>query len=198
LKENIKFNMKSNNPLGNLGFLESHPSNHYKFCPRCGSPGMFNNEDFSFKCPVCGFHYFLNSAAAVTALIFNEKDELLVVKRGIEPAIGMIDFPGGFVVPGESVETALYREIKEELNLVPSSIVFYGSFPNQYLFSGCTVNTVDMVFKCTVESFDDLQSLDDVSDFEFVKPEEIDINAVAFQSAKNILTQLINEQNNYQ
>jgi len=172
------------------------PINHFKFCPRCAAPGHFNSERNSFKCESCGFQFFLNSAAAVAALIFNEKDELLIARRGIEPSIGMLDLPGGFVDPGESVESALMREIKEELNLVPSSIAFYGSFPNKYLFSGFMVNTVDMVFTCAVDTLADIKCMDDVAGIEFIKPEKLNLDLVAFESAKNILNQLINERNN--
>jgi len=176
---------------------ESYPGNHYKFCPRCAAPGNFNNEDLSFKCPVCGFHFFMNSAAAVMAVIFNDVQELLVVKRGVEPFIGMNDFPGGFVDPGENAETALMREIKEELNLELSSFIFYASFPNQYNFSGTIVYTVDLVFACKVANFSEMKFGDDIMGIEFLKPEEMDMNLVPFVSAKNLLYKLIHERNNY-
>lgn len=47
---------------------------------------------------------------SVAALVTNEKDEILLVKspwRGWE-------YPGGLIEPGESFETALKREVREE------------------------------------------------------------------------------------
>ena len=47
---------------------------------------------------------------SVAALVTNEKDEILLVKspwRGGE-------YPGGLIEPGESFETALKREVREE------------------------------------------------------------------------------------
>lgn len=176
---------------------ESHPSSHYKFCPRCASSGNFNYEDLSFKCPACGFHFFMNSAAAVMALIYNSEGELLVVKRGVEPSIGMSDLPGGFVDPGENVETALLREMKEELNLIPSSFSFYTSFPNQYHFSETIVYTVDLVFKCEISDFAPMKYGDDIIGISFIKPEEIDFESVSFDSVKNLLKKIIHEQNHY-
>jgi len=177
--------------------IETHPENHYKFCPRCAAPGNFNNEDLSFKCPVCGFHFYMNSAAAVMAVIFNNAEELLIVKRGVEPFIGMNDLPGGFVDPGENAESALIREIKEELNLELSSFKFYTSFPNQYLFSGTIVYTVDLVFECKVSDFSRMKYGDDIRGIKFIKLEEIDFDTFPFKSAKYLLQKLIHERNNH-
>jgi NAD+ diphosphatase len=183
-------------PLGDLG-VSLHPSNHYKFCPRCAARGNFNNEDLSFKCPACSFHFFMNSAAAVMAVIFNNEGELLIVKRGVEPFVGMNDFPGGFVDPGENAENALMREIKEELNLEISSFIFYTSFPNQYNFSETIVYTVDLVFECKVSDFSRMKYGDDIRGINFIKPEKIDFDTFPFKSAKNLLKKIIYERNNH-
>jgi len=179
-----------------VGSRGGDPINHYKFCPRCTSPGEFDSTRNSFSCPACGFNFFLNAAAAVTAIIFNDEEKLLVVKRGIEPALGMLDLPGGFVDPGESAEHAIVREINEELNLTPSSITFLGSFPNKYPFSGCYVDTVDLVFTMKVDSFAEMKCLDDVADVVFLELDEIVLDSIAFESSKNIIKRLINERKN--
>jgi len=194
MNENFTPEHHLNSPMEDLG--SEHPTNHYKFCPRCAAPGSFDREQFSFKCPQCGMHFFLNSAAAVTALIHNSNNELLLVRRGVEPSIGMLDLPGGFVDPGESAETALLRELKEELNVVPDSFSYYVSFPNQYRFSGTTVFTIDLVFKCRVNDFSTLKYMDDVQGIEFIKPEEINLHQIPFLSVKNLLIQLNNERKN--
>jgi mutator protein MutT len=185
---NNKQALSQKSPLGDLGVS---PSFHYRFCPRCSAEGTFNSQNNSFKCSTCGFNFFLNSAAAVTALIFNQEKELLMTRRGIEPAIGKLDLPGGFVDPGESAENALFREIGEELDLVPDEISYYGSFPNQYQFSGTIVDTIDLVFKCRVTDFSKLKYRDDICGIEFVKLEEIDLDEVPFQSVKNIIRKLL-------
>jgi NAD+ diphosphatase len=196
MSEINKDEQSKKSPLGDLG-VSLHPSNHYKFCPRCAAPGNFNHEDLSFKCTSCGFHFYMNSAAAVMAVIYNKKNELLVVRRGVEPSIGMYDLPGGFVDPGEDAETALFREIREELNLTPSSYSFYTSFPNQYHYSGTIVYTVDLVFKCNVTDFSGMKFGDDIMGIEFIKPEEIDLQLVPFESVKNLFKKIIHERNNY-
>lgn len=170
-----------------------HPKLSFRYCPRCGNSGDFNSKQYAFKCKTCGFHFFLNASAAVTALIFNEKGELLFTRRAIQPAFGMLDLPGGFVDPGESVETAIVREVEEELDLKVMKLDFFGSFPNQYIYSGFVVNTVDCVFKCTIEDFSTITYRDDISGFEFLDVEKVNHEEIAFKSVKAILNSLNSE-----
>ncbi|MBN2807403.1 MAG: NUDIX domain-containing protein [Prolixibacteraceae bacterium] len=170
--------------------MEHHPKHHFQYCPRCSTKGQFNSKRYSFKCPECGFEFFLNASAAVTAIIFNKEGQLLMTRRGVEPEIGKLDLPGGFIDPEESAEEALKREVREELNLVPTSVAYFGSFPNEYLYSGTIVHTVDLAFKCQVKDFSGLAHADDVSGFEFVPLMEIPIDELPFQSLKNIIKQL--------
>lgn len=173
--------------------MDIHPQNHYKYCPRCSAEGQFNSEDFSFTCPGCGFQFFLNASAAVTALIYNSKGELLMTRRGVEPALGKLDLPGGFIDPNESAEEALMREVEEELDLVPEHIQYFASFPNEYLFSGTIVYTVDIVFKCKVNDFSNLKFRDDIVGLEFVHPSKINIDDLPFKSVRNLIKKIQNE-----
>jgi 8-oxo-dGTP diphosphatase len=43
--------------------------------------------------------------------------EVLLVRRGAEPALGRWDIPGGFLEEGEAPEDGARREIREELGL---------------------------------------------------------------------------------
>jgi 8-oxo-dGTP pyrophosphatase MutT (NUDIX family) len=182
---------------GNLeAELVYHPRYHFLHCPKCATKGGFCENNYSFKCPSCGFHFFLNSAAAVTALIFDNEGKLLVTKRALEPGLGKPDLPGGFIDPNENAETALLRELMEELNIVPNSMTYFGSYPNQYVFSGVTVFTVDLVFHCTITDFDMISPADDITEFSFVNPLDIDIEEIPFKSVRNIITQLQDERRN--
>ncbi len=176
-----------------MELVKYHPKLSFKYCPSCGKMGNFDSKEFAFKCNSCDFHFFLNASAAVTALIFNEKGELLFTRRGIEPAFGMLDLPGGFVDPGESIENAIVREVKEELDLEVDKIEFYASFPNQYVYSGYVVNTVDSVFKCTINDFAPITYRDDISGYEFLNIKNVNQKEIAFKSVKAILNRLITE-----
>ena len=51
-------------------------------------------------------------------VIRNDNEEILVVQRGAKSDHpGKWEFPGGKVEPGETPETALIRELKEELGI---------------------------------------------------------------------------------
>lgn len=170
-----------------------HPIDVLKFCPRCGSNKFVPALDYSFKCAECGFHFFINSAAATAGVILNEKGEMLLTRRAENPHRGMLDLPGGFVDPGENVETAMRREIAEELNLEVVEMKFMGSFPNEYVFSNYTVFTTDMGFLCSVKDFSDITFRDDISGFEFIKPTEIRFDEISSPSIRNIVQLYIDE-----
>ncbi len=56
--------------------------------------------------------YKLGASAIVVS-----NSKYLLIKRGKEPSKGLYSFPGGHVEPGESLEDAAVRELKEETNL---------------------------------------------------------------------------------
>ncbi|MEN9532290.1 MAG: hypothetical protein RIQ83_1514 [Pseudomonadota bacterium] len=102
------------------------------FCPRCGIKSLQKCSEKEFVCG-CGFHYFQNVASAVMVALCWQ-DEVLVAVRGRAPGKGLLDLPGGFVDPGESLEEVLVRELKEELGLDLGREVprYVGSFANVY------------------------------------------------------------------
>ncbi len=162
---------------------EHSPLEIFRHCPKCGSQSFKPDTEKSLKCGSCGFRYFINMAAAVAAIIRNEKNEVLFTIRKHDPAIGMLDLPGGFVDLGETAEKALFREIHEELNLTINKMEFVGTFTNKYIYGDIEYLTLDLVFNCTVESFHNLQVADDVSGYIFrdtkiVQPENIGLESI--------------------
>jgi mutator protein MutT len=164
------------------------PSEVIKYCPVCGSSQfIYQDEDKSFKCESCDFHFFINSASAVVAIIQNDENEILFTLRAKEPQKGLLDLPGGFVDPGETAEEAVKREIKEELNLQITEFEYLTSFPNEYVFSGYSVYTLDIAFLCTVKDLSKLQTDDDVAGYQFIHPKDIEYKKIGLKSIKNIL-----------
>ena len=127
-----------------------HPLAQFKFCPKCGSPRFEVHNGKSKHCADCGFTYYFNPSSATVALIQNGRGELLVCRRGKEPAKGTLDLPGGFVDMFETGEEGVIREVKEETGLDVQRTQYLFSLPNLYLYSGFLVHTLDMFFRCTV------------------------------------------------
>ena len=174
--------------------LETHPGNVIKFCPRCGSNHFITNDKGrSFRCEGCQFRFYVNSSAAVACLIFNKEGKLLLTRRAIEPGLGMLDLPGGFVEPMEKAEDAVVREIHEELGVKVTSAKYMTSFPNEYIFSGYSVFTMDLAFICEIENFSTIIPADDVSGVEFVFAKEAKLDEIFSDSMRNIIGYYINK-----
>jgi len=159
------------------------PAKVFRFCPKCGSDGFSPDTEKSLKCSRCGFRFFINMSASVAAIIRNEKKEVLFTVRKHDPAAGMLDLPGGFVDLGETAEEATVREIKEELNLKINNLEFVGTFTNKYQYGEIEYQTLDLVFNCSVDSFQSLRVADDVSGYVFrdlatVRPEKIGLESI--------------------
>lgn len=179
-------------------YSETHPTRVFKFCPRCGSHEFKVTGSRSFRCSNCDFEFYINSAAAVAALIFNEEGKMLFSRRAVDPDKGMLDLPGGFVDPMESAEQAVKREIKEELGVDVTAIKYFCSFPNEYKYSGLSVFTTDLAFLIQIDTGKRITPMDDISSVEYYYPEEVDLNELPSISMKNIVSAYIEFRKNEQ
>lgn len=150
-----------------------HPLHLFRFCPKCGSPRFVEHNDKSKHCEACGFTYYINPSAATVALIVNDQGEWLCVRRAKEPAKGTLDLPGGFSDLYETSEEGVIREVKEETGLDVAAVEFLFSIPNQYVYSGFTVHTMDMFYRCCVNSCEGAHAADDASELLWLRPEAI-------------------------
>lgn len=165
----------------------------FKYCPVCGSNKYIVNNEKSMRCETCGFVQYINSSAATAAFIQNRNGDLLVCRRGKEPAKGTLDLPGGFVDGNETGEEAIIREIKEELDGEVKELKYLFSLPNLYEYSGLTVPTLDMIFSCQLQSTDNLKASDDVESFEFVALKDVKPELFGLQSIRKAVTMFLNE-----
>jgi len=127
----------------------------------------------------------------VACLIFDKDKRLLVCRRAVDPGAGKLDLPGGFVEPMETGEEAVKREIREELNVNIIKLEYLTSFPNEYIYSGFSVFTLDMVFLCEIDSPESISPGDDVASVEFIIPEEIEMDELCSDSMRNIISYYI-------
>ena len=161
----------------------------FKYCPVCGSSHFAASSPKSKKCSNCGFEYFMNPSSAVVAFITNDKGELLVERRKMEPAKGTLDLPGGFSDILETAEESIVREVMEETGLKVTSAKYLFSLPNVYRYSGLDVQTLDLFFACEVEDQEQLQAMDDAAECLWLKPEDIHTEQFGLRSVRQGLYQ---------
>ncbi|KAF0237340.1 MAG: mutT family [Prolixibacteraceae bacterium] len=170
----------------------THPLKVLKFCPKCGSPDFNIAGERSLKCQSCGFHLYVNASAAVAALVTDGNGRLMMVKRGIEPNYGKLDLPGGFVDHHESVEDAVKRELIEELGMKVISMKYISSAPNEYIFSGFSVFTIDLAFEVIPDSINNLKPMDDIMDYKFYAEGEFNYDDIPAPSIKQFVINFFN------
>lgn len=153
-------------------------------CPLCSSSHFVLDSEKSRRCRDCGFEYFMNPSSANVALIFNQQQELLVVRRKNDPAKGTLDLPGGFADMNETAEEGVIREVKEETGLEVTALRYLFSFPNQYEFSGVTLPTLDLFFACEVADERLVKALDDAAEAFWLPLEKINPNAFGLDSIR--------------
>jgi len=103
-----------------LDFLDEH-----RFCGRCGSPTEPSSSDRGRVCRECQLPAYPRVSPCVIVLI-TRGDELLLA-RSPRFVDGMYSTLAGFVEAGESAEHACHREIREEVGVEISDLVFQGS-----------------------------------------------------------------------
>ena len=153
----------------------------FKYCPRCGEQQLQSNDDNSFVCSSCGFVYYHSSAAVAVAIIEYE-DKVILTQRANEPQKGLLALPGGFVDYEENLESALIRELQEELNLTTSSPTYLCSHWERYLFRDVVYFTTIAFYVVKVNDISDAKANDDVDAFQLIYPGDIRHNKLAFES----------------
>lgn len=168
-----------------------HPLESFKYCPRCGSPHFEIEGERSKHCRECGFTYYANASAAVAAIITDSENRVLLTTRAFEPAMGMLDLPGGFVDHDETAEEALHREVHEELGIGIKDVKYMTSRPNIYPFGGVEVHTLDLIYTATMEDGARIEVDDDVAAAQFYELSDVIINKIGLHSIRQVLTEML-------
>mgnify|MGYP005852898857 CR=1 FL=1 len=67
-------------------------------------------------------------SVTVDCVVFDDRDRLLLIRRRHPPFAGQFALPGGFVDPGETVEAAARRELREETGLEARDLRLVGVY----------------------------------------------------------------------
>ena len=155
----------------------------FNYCPSCGSKEIVFDGIKEFTCGDCSFTYFQNVAAAA-GTILECGGKILLIKRKQEPGKGMLDLPGGFVDPEESVEEAARREIREELKIDVGALKYLGSYPNTYVYKDVCYHSCDQLFYSRIEEFPTEFDETEVEELVLMDLMEIPEDEIAFESIR--------------
>ena len=166
----------------------AHGHVEFRFCPRCGGDLdkkiVKANEPRRLVCQSCAF-IFYQDPKVVAGTIFMLDGGIVLLKRGVEPALGKWVFPGGYVDRGESVRDAAVRETKEESQLE----VKLGPLLNVYTYPRSP--NVIIVYKAEVVS-GELAAADESLEARIFAPSEVPWGDLAFESTEDALNDYIN------
>jgi NAD+ diphosphatase len=96
-------------------------------CSVCGNAAETNRGGWSRKCPNCGAEHYPRVDPVVIMLA--EHDGRLLLGRQPHYPPGRYSALAGFVEPGESIEAAVAREIKEEAGIAVTDVRYLCSQP---------------------------------------------------------------------
>ena len=103
-----------------------------RFCSRCGAGEMKpNGNDHGLTCPSCGRTVYATISPAVIVAITREIDgetKLLLAHNNGMPG-NRFSVLAGFVEPGETLEEAVAREVREEVSVSVRDIRYFASQP---------------------------------------------------------------------
>jgi len=99
----------------------------HQHCGRCGQPTERVSGERGRRCANCDLTAYPRVSPAIIVLI--ERDDRILLARGrafVPRRFGII---AGFVEPGESLEDAVRREVREEVGIELGGIDYFGSQP---------------------------------------------------------------------
>jgi NAD+ diphosphatase len=97
-------------------------------CPRCGAPTRPEAAGHLRRCVVDESEHYPRTDPAVIMAVVDADDRLLLGRQSTWPE-GRFSTLAGFVEPGESLESAVRREVAEEVGLRVGRVTYLGSQP---------------------------------------------------------------------
>jgi 8-oxo-dGTP diphosphatase len=168
---------------------QAHGHGHleYRYCPRCGgdldSRIVKASEPKRLVCQACSFIFYQDPKVVAGTVIMLDGG-IVLLKRGVEPALGKWVFPGGYVDRGESVQDAAVRETREESQLD----VKLGPLLNVYSYP----RSPNVIVVYTAEVIGGrLAAADESVDARIFAPQEVPWHELAFDSTRDALNDFI-------
>jgi NAD+ diphosphatase len=140
---------------------------------------------WSRVCPNCGREHFPRTDPAIITLVTHD-DRALLARNPMWPR-GFGSVLAGFVEPGESLEDAVRREVKEEVGLDALAVEYHSSQPWPFPAS--------VMLGFTAEAADDALDPDpeEIADACFYTREELANGAIGMPPPLSIARRLIDD-----
>jgi NAD+ diphosphatase len=98
-----------------------------QFCSSCRGELQSRNDIRAKECTMCGRLEFPRISPAIIVLI--ERGDTMLLARSPRFPGEFFSVLAGFVEPGESLEGAVHREVKEEVGIAIKDVTYFGSQP---------------------------------------------------------------------
>jgi NAD+ diphosphatase len=112
-----------------------HWDREHRFCGRCGHATSKHKQDLAKHCSRCDVLYYPRLSPCVITVITRGEECLLAHNAAF--AGRFFSALAGFVEAGETLESALRREVKEEVDVTVGALEYFGSqawpFPSQLM-----------------------------------------------------------------
>jgi NAD+ diphosphatase len=112
---------------GYAGSLLSWHRRH-RFCANCGAPTELRDAGHERHCPACDAHHFPRTDPVVIVRVTDAGDRLLLGRQARWPE-GRFSLLAGYVEPGETLEEAVRREVREESGIELGEVSYIASQP---------------------------------------------------------------------
>ena len=107
----------------------------HRHCGACGADLALKEDEWAKVCAACGQIYYPQVSPAVIVAV-TDRDRILLA-RNRHYRYPFFSVLAGFVEAGESLETTVHREIREEVGLEVKNLRYFGSqpwpFPNSLM-----------------------------------------------------------------
>lgn len=108
----------------------------HRFCGTCGEPMSRAPGERAMKC-ACGHVAYPRISPAMMVLV--KRGDAILLARNVAAPPGRFSALAGFLEPGESVEEAIHREVREEVGLEVKDLRYFASqswpFPGQLMLA---------------------------------------------------------------
>lgn len=156
-----------------------------RYCQVCGGPLRVQQviDHERLVCSRCGEVAYLDAKVAASTITLLNKEQVVLVRRSINPGYGLWVLPGGFIERGETVPEGAIRETREEVGLEVEVDRLIG------VFSYPQTVVVVVIYEAHPVGGELFASSPECMEVRAFRPQEIPWDHLAFHSTRDGLKQ---------